>query len=195
MSMVIDTGATRTILTEKDWEKMKRKKRNLKLKKTKTTFRPFGVKDRLKCLGKIKIKMESRSGATIKATVFVIENAKDSLLGIKEAERLGVVSIFPDGKSEDDSARVITEFSKKPLPGKGELVSDGKTQEEIDFQMKKIQGKFPRVFSKKLGKAKDVEPVHVEINKDVKPIQQKRRRIPIRYVNRFKDLLTELKEN
>ena len=40
VEMVIDTGATRPILTENDWEKLREKFPRLKLKKTSTKFCP-----------------------------------------------------------------------------------------------------------------------------------------------------------
>ena len=52
--------------------------------------------------------------------------------------------------------------------------------------------KFPELFTG-LGRAK-VEPVHIEVDPKVKPIQQKRRNIALHYVERLKAHLTELKQ-
>ena len=40
-----------------------------------------------------------------------------------------------------------------------------------------------------LGRATGVEPIHIEIDDSVKPVQQKRRPIPLKYVDRFESLL------
>ena len=167
LELVVDTGATKVILTEKDWETVKRKHKKLKLKKTTTKFRPYGVKDKLNCIGKAKLKLQSKSGSQTRSQIFVVKNARESLLGLKEAERLGIVKVNPDG----ESVRSIHEVQKKDVPMEGEIVSGGKTQKQIDEDMSKIKKKFPNVFSNKLGRATKVAPVHVEIDKSIQPIQ------------------------
>ena len=57
--------------------------------------------------------------------------------------------------------------------------------------MRKIVGNHQKLFSG-LGKATGVEPVHIEIDKTVPPVQQKRQSIPLHYVDRFKAHLEEL---
>ena len=66
------------------------------------------------------------------------------------------------------------------------------TQAEIDARMEILLRPFEKVFQG-IGRAK-VEPVHIEVDPSVKPVQQKRRPIPLRYVEKFKDHIEELKE-
>ena len=49
IKFVVDTGETRTILTEEDCDKLKKTELKYKLAKTKTKFRPYGVKTKLEC--------------------------------------------------------------------------------------------------------------------------------------------------
>ena len=51
------------------------------------------------------------------------------------------------------------------------IISGGQTQQQIDEKMNHIISKYPKVF-KGLGCAK-VEPIHIEIDPNVKPVQQK----------------------
>ena len=196
VNFTVDSGATRTILTEEDWEQTKKtlKQKTLKLKKTKKKFRPFGVKQSLQCLGKVKLNLETESKSSTLSNIFVVKNAKESLLGIREAERLGVLQINPKG-SCIEKARTIHEMEKKDNNVEAnDLMSGGMTQDDIDAKMKSIKESFSNVFSDRLGRATKVDPVHVKIDPNIKPVQQKRRKIPIRYRSKFKDLLSELKE-
>ena len=81
----------------------------------------------------------------------------------------------------------------KETPKKQGIVSGGQTQEQIDERMKQIRDKFPNVF-KGIGKAK-VEPIHIERDPKCRPVQQKRRPIPIHYKEKLREHLEELKED
>ena len=184
----------RTIIREEYWKKVQKKvgRKKLSLQKTSIRFRPFGVETKLECKGKIKMKLKAAAGGWIRSYVFVVKNTKESLLGLKEAERLGIVKVNPDGNSQTedmDDARKLQETKKRDAPEPTEIVSDGQTQIQIDEKMKEIKRKFSEVFSDKLGKATGVEAVEVEVDDEVKPIQQKQRRIPVHYVDRFKSLV------
>ena len=50
---------------------------------------------------------------------------------------------------------------------------------------------FPTLFSE-LGRITGVNPIYNKIDNSVKPVQQKRQTIPLKYVDRFKGLLDEL---
>ena len=54
--------------------------------------------------------------------------------------------------------------------------------------------KYSLLFSSdgKIGRVTDVELVHIEIDGTVKPVLQKRRPIPLQYVDRFEKLLDNL---
>ena len=63
---------------------------------------------------------------------------------------------------------------------------------EIDKRMLEITSKYQKMFTG-IGRAK-VEPVHIDVDPTVRPIQQKRRPMAIHYVEKFKAHLEELKE-
>ena len=65
---------------------------------------------------------------------------------------------------------------------KTRIVSGGQTQREIDRKMESITNEFPDLF-KGLGRAK-VEPMNIEVDQKVKPVQQKRRNIALHYIDR-----------
>ena len=56
--------------------------------------------------------------------------------------------------------------------------------------MESITNEFPDLFTG-LGRAK-VEPMHIEVDQNVKPFQQKRRNIALHYVDRLREHLAEL---
>ena len=75
------------------------------------------------------------------------------------------------------------------MPGPG-IISGGQTQEEIDLLMTELVKPYQQVFQG-IGVAK-VEPVHIEVDNSVKPVQQKRRPIAINYLDRFREHIEEL---
>ena len=78
---------------------------------------------------------------------------------------------------------------QKPDP-KIRAQSTGQGQREIEEQMEQIIRPHEQVFTG-IGVAK-VDPVHIEIDKSVKPVQQKRRPIALHYMEKFKEHIEEL---
>ena len=99
LNLLIDSGVHKTIISEKDWNLVKPKsgEKRLKLKKCKTKFRPFGTKVYLSIMGRIKGNMRTASGAKTKMMIYVVKGETDSLLGLRYAERLGIIQIKPEG--------------------------------------------------------------------------------------------------
>ena len=201
VELLIDSGVNKTLLSEKDWQKFKAKpgERKLKLKRCFTKFSPFGTKVTLPMMGRSVCRMEARGGAKVTTMVYVVKGESQSLLGLKDGKALGIIDIKPEGRVEVDTEDVKedTEEVNHVTPTKKEnkveegLVSDGQTQNEIDSDMKYIASKYPAVFNG-LGRAK-VEPIHIEIDPSVRPVQQKQRRIALKYKERFRKHLEELK--
>ena len=96
LKLVADTGVGVTILNRPDWIKVRDQ---CKFVKTSKKFRPFGTtKIDLPVRGKAKISIQSKNGATINTTAYVVDTSKDqSLLGKFDGMRLGIVKLNPDG--------------------------------------------------------------------------------------------------
>ena len=71
------------------------------------------------------------------------------------------------------------------------IVSGGQTQEKLEGVVQDILKQHQAVFQG-IGVAK-VDPVHIEINEEIKPMQQKRRPIAIHYLEKFKEHIEELR--
>ena len=63
--------------------------------------------------------------------------------------------------------------------------------------MQNLFHKYKDLFSSdgRIGRAINTEPVHIEVDDSIEPVQQKRRPIPLQYIERFEKLLDQLKEN
>ena len=190
--MLIDSGVFKTLLSEKDWRKVKQKPGEscIKLKKCSTTFRPFGTDYQLPILGRTKCIMQAAAGAQVATIVYVVKGETQSLLGLWDSEKLGIIKVNPEG----EKVEVVSQLSwdeKLPSPTEGRI-SGGQTAVEIERKMAGIVAKYPAVFDG-LGRAK-VNPIHIEVDPEVKPIQQKQRQIALQYVEKFKDHLEELEQ-
>ena len=117
----------------------------------------------------------------------MVKNVKESLLGLKDGEDLGIIKIRPEG----EQVRRLEVFTKEASPAPDEVVSGGQRQDQIDENMVKLVAQFPNVF-KGLGRATGVPDIHIEMDKSVPPVQQKPRQIPIHYKQKLKEHLEEL---
>ena len=192
MKMLIDSGVHKTLVSEEDWKKVKRKKgeARIKLKICKTKFKPFGTDYHLPILGRTKCTLEAAGGAKIKTIVYVVEGECQSLLGLRDSEKLGIIKIDPEGAVKEEQVIQLSQ-SKKLIHETG-WVAGQQSQGDIEAKMIRIMDRHCNIF-KGIGRAK-VEPVHIEVDPEVKPKQQKRRPIAIHYVDRFKAHLMELQE-
>ena len=134
--------------------------------------------------------MEAKAGARLKTMVYVIRGVSECLLAKTDAVRLGIVEFRSEGAAEE--VRKLSETYKKAVPEDGQVVSGGMTQSEIDDKMDSVLKEFSGLFEG-FGRAMGVDPIHIEVEELIKPVQQKRRPVPLKYVERFKDLLDDLK--
>ena len=134
--------------------------------------------------------MQAEAGATIHSNVYVMRGQEQPLLGLLDAQRLGIIQMNMKGAAQKEDVVARLEKVKKEQTAKLGPVSGGQSQQEIDRKMKSITDKFPSLYTG-LGRAK-VEPVHIEVDKKVKPIQQKRRNIALHYVDWLRKQLSEL---
>ena len=187
ISLLVDSGVTKTLICEDDWKNMTRSDPKLKPKHCKVKFKPYGTDIGLEMIGRTKAYLTASSGAKISTIVYIVRGGKQSLLGLRDAQELGILQINIEGSTE-----TVCQLSpmKKPPVGTG-VISGGETQEDIDRNMSKITDQYPELF-KGVGRAK-IEPIHIKTDPSVKPVQQKQRPIAHHFLPRFKSHLDELK--
>ena len=188
VKLLVDSGVRKTLINEEIWKKMQKKVggQNLKLKKCLTKFRPYGTTEYLPIMGRSKCRMRAEAGATIHSMVYVMRGKEQPLLGLKDAhaQRLGIIQMNMKGAEQKvDTVARQEKLEEQPAVKTG-IVSGGQTQKEIDRKMESITDEFPDLFTG-LGRAK-MEPVHIEVDQRVKPVQQKRRNIALHYIDRLR---------
>ena len=159
VQLLVDSVVYKTLLSEKDWK-------GVKINRTK--FRPFGTNYSLPILGRTKCRLKAICGQEVRTLVYVVAGETESLLGLKDAQALGIVTINLEGQqiTETEDLRQLYDMPRQVLgPG---IISRGQTQQEIDLQMTELVKPFQQVFQG-IGAAK-VEPVHIEVDKTVKPV-------------------------
>ena len=87
----------RTLINKMDFESIKLADQSVKLYKTERKFRAFGSGQHLPVLGWSKLKITAKGGTTVITHVYVVASQDTSLLGLREAEALGIVDINPLG--------------------------------------------------------------------------------------------------
>ena len=98
-----------------------------------------------------------------------------SLLGLKDGESLGIITIKPKGMKKGVEKKPVqenedlnhVEYQQKTVSVEKGIVSGGQTQEQIDSDIKVLVDQYPQVFTG-LGKAK-VPPVEVKLKPGVEP--------------------------
>ena len=192
VNLLIDSGVYKTLLCEEDWHKVKQRPgdKPIKLKGCRTNFRPFGTSVQLPILGRTKCTLTAEAGAVVTTIVYVVKGESQSLLGLRDGKKLGIINIKPHGEVTEVVGH-LTDVKKSEVPTEG-VISGGETQQEIDRKMTDLVAKYADVF-KGLGLAK-VEPIHIQVDPDVKPVQQKPRPIAVHYAEKFKAHIAELKE-
>ena len=85
--------------------------------------------------------------------------------------------------------RQLANYRKEKVPRTG-VVSGGETQEEINTNMDRLLGRLTELF-KCVGRAK-VDPIHIYMDPNTKPVQQKQRKIALHFIPRLKKHLEEL---
>ena len=74
----------------------------MKLKKNNVKFTPYATDDSLVVLGKVKVVLRNLNDRKVKAMVYVVRGAKESLLGRRDGEALGIISIESKGLPPKD---------------------------------------------------------------------------------------------
>ena len=133
MVWTVDSGVSRTLLAEADWARLKTKNPAWKLKKNHISFKPYGTQITLEVMGKAKVLLKNKAGLKKNAMVYVIQGAKESLLGRLDAEALGILQLSKSGKGLlGEEVKSLAEIKRSALAKETVLVSGAQTQPEID---------------------------------------------------------------
>ena len=121
LEMSTDTGVKKTIVSYNDWQKIKR---SCGIVKTSKKFRPYGTPLSLNILGKARVTMKAEAGAEIETWVYIHKSSSEkSLLGEKDARRLGIVILNLKGadkevelNEDEEEVKCIAYTRKDPIP-------------------------------------------------------------------------------
>ena len=183
-----DTGVRRTIINKTDWKMISGE---CNLMPTKLKFRPYGTNKQLPIIGRAKIQLKAEAGAVIETFVYVNDDATESsLLGEKDAQRLGIVTICPEGAPEEVEVRKIKYSTKEELSKTKK--AQRHSQEEVERNMQRIAGEHLRVFQG-IGKFKGA-PIKIQVEDGATPVIQPPRRIPMHYREPLREHLKEMLE-
>ena len=172
----VDSGVSKTLLAEEDWEKLKSKNSSIKLKKNRIKFKPYGTNIVLPVIGRAKVVLQCQAGAQVKTMVYVVRDQKESLLGRRDGQKLGIISIKPEGKASEQKIRQITSVSKEKL-----VVED-----KVEANMEKLKVKFQELFREGIGEA-EIEPIKIYAKPGIKPVAQRLRTVPLHYMKPLKE--------
>ena len=63
------------------------------MQEEKVRFRPYGTDGHLPVLGVVHVKLQCRAGKRKHANLYVVRGQKESLLGKRDGEDLGIISV------------------------------------------------------------------------------------------------------
>ena len=184
---LVDSGVHKTLLSEADWAVMQSQDKMLRIKKCRVKFTPYQTEEGLPMIGRTKAVLKAKGGASVDTIVYVVRGSNQSLLGLKDGQALGIISIMPEGTQQ---VRQLSSVRKEKMPSTGE-VSGGQTQDQITHKMERLVGQFSSLFEG-VGRAK-VDPIHIYMDPTCKPVQQKQRKVALHFVPRLKKHIEELK--
>jgi hypothetical protein len=188
IKFITDTGVRKTIVNRSDWDRIRDK---CKLVKTTIQFRPYGTTSRLPVVGRAKVQLRARAGAVITTYVYVMDSEKeDSLLGETDAERLGIVTLDPDGAEKEVLLARVVQNSRRRL--RGQDGQEAQPDVEVEKTMERIANSCKEVFEG-IGKYKG-DPVKIQVEEGARPVIQPPRRIPLHLREPLRLHIEELKE-
>ena len=109
----------------------------------------------LPVMGMVKLVIKNESGKKVKVMAYVVEGAKESLLGHKDGKKLGIIHINSKGSGprmmsnlEETEKEQYTVVRLEILHKREEPVPKlkFKQQEELEVEMSKLVDKYPQVF-------------------------------------------------
>ena len=117
--------------------------------------------------------MRAKADAVIETKVYIDEDrSEDSLLGDKDAERLGIVMVRPEGAAQEVEIRRVKQNSRAGLEKEDQAVM--RDQRVVDEEMEKVAKEYKEVFEG-IGKYKRPS-VEIQVKDGVRPVVQPPRR-------------------
>jgi hypothetical protein len=118
----------------------------MRLKINRTKFRPFGTDVTLPILGRTKCRIRAECGQEVFTIVYVVEGETESLLGLKDAEALGIIQIKPEGhQTPGVEVRQLYEV-QKPDPKKG-VQGTEQARRDLELQMEQLTKQHKQMFT------------------------------------------------
>ena len=98
-NLLIDSGIYKTLLMEEQWERLwlEGMNRMPKLEESGIRLISYGTDRSLELLGKARCLIKAEVGAEMITSVYMIKGAQESLLGLRDAQTLGILRIKLDG--------------------------------------------------------------------------------------------------
>ena len=92
-----DSGVKRSLLSEADWDKVKKENPTMKLKKNNVTFSPYGTEAKLPGKGRVKVVLRNEKVKAVKMMVYIVTGQEESLLGKNYDITLGIIKMSREG--------------------------------------------------------------------------------------------------
>ena len=168
LKLQIDSGSDKNVLSERDYEKIKKQ---VTLHKTGLKLYPYNSKVPIRLLGKFSASVQSKHRYDV-STFYVAKGSESgtSLLSLETAVGLGVIKVVNNVKQAN--TRNNTSIQEKI---QGVLKDNEKVQET---KVKKIVEKYKaKMLFHGVGRMKGVQ-VKLHVDKTVKPVAMRHRRVP-----------------
>lgn len=120
-SLIIDSGATCNVISEKEWERLKANKIKCESRKSAKRLYPYGSKSPLEVLGSFSAEIKVRD-KTLEASFTVVKGEGQNLLGEKTATALDVLRVgFANSIETVGEPETLVEKYKDRFEGLGKL--------------------------------------------------------------------------
>ena len=172
LKLQIDSGSDKNVLSEKDYEKIKKQ---VTIHKTSLKLYPYNSKVPIKLLGKFSATIQSKHRYDV-STFYVAKGSESgtSLLSLETAVGLGVIKIINN------------------------LGQEGVSNEREKIQEKKVNRIVEKYKAKMLfhgvGRMKGVQ-VKLHVDKTVKPVAVRHRRVPFALREKLEEELEKLEKD
>ena len=154
VKFTVDTGSTINIVDQATFKQLG----PIKLTKTRIKAHPFNATEPVRMKGKFQTTIESRKKITV-ATIYVTEADGGCLLSAETAEELGLITLH---------LNQVTTTKPTSKGAQKTLIGDKRVQRIVDNYSSILQGQ---------GKLQNKQ-IELIIDKTIKPVAQKQRRIP-----------------